>query len=156
MCGENSSLLHGNGGDVTHSLTGAGVASKSTQQFRLLPSKPEVKWHRKSTSQCYRDTDEREDPESILFSQDPEPATDELHTVVLSIKLPSGTRVQRCFRHADTLGSVVAFARWHSSEISVECEVSTSDVPKKTFDDFSLTLEEAGLTTRTLLHITPL
>ena len=78
--------------------------------------------------------------------------------------------MQRRFRPSNLLCHVVAFALQHCKEEEEEreeereeeeeeeedWELSTSDVPRKVFNNLSLSLKEAGLESRTLLHLTPL
>ena len=66
--------------------------------------------------------------------------------------------MQRRFRLSDLLCHVVAFALQHCKEEEEEedWELSTSDVPRKVFSNLSLSLREAELENRTLLHLTPL
>ena len=69
--------------------------------------------------------------------------------------------MQRRFKLSDLLCHVVAFALQHWKEEEEEeeeedWELSTSDVPRKVFNNLSLSLKEAGLESRTLLHLTPL
>lgn len=86
-----------------------------------------------------------------------EPPVDDPFAVLLCVKIPNGNRVQRRFRPSDLLCHVVAFALQHCKEEEEEdWELSTSDVPRKVFNNLSLSLKEAGLENRTLLHLTPL
>ena len=99
-----------------------------------------------------------------------EPPVDDPFAVLLCVKIPNGNRVQRRFRPSDLLCHVVAFALQHCKEEEEEreeereeeeeeeedWELSTSDVPRKVFNNLSLSLKEAGLESRTLLHLTPL
>lgn len=90
-----------------------------------------------------------------------EPLASEPHTVLLCVKVPSGCRIQRRFRLSDLLCHVMNFAIQHCAEEEEEedegdWELSTSDVPRRVFEDLSLSLKEAGLAVRTLLHLTRL
>ena len=86
-----------------------------------------------------------------------EPHVDDPFAILLCVKIPNGSRVQRRFRLSDLLCHVVAFALQHCKEEEEEdWELSTSDVPRKVFSNLSLSLREAELENRTLLHLTPL
>ena len=90
-----------------------------------------------------------------------EPPVDDPFAVLLCVKIPNGNRVQRRFKLSDLLCHVVAFALQQCKEEEEEeeeedWELSTSDVPRKVFNNLSLSLKEAGLESRTLLHLTPL
>ena len=86
-----------------------------------------------------------------------EPHVDDPFAILLCVKIPNGSRVQRRFRLSDLLCHVVAFALQHCKEEEEEdWELSTSDVPRKVFSTLSLSLREAELENRTLLHLTPL
>ena len=87
----------------------------------------------------------------------PEEPVDDPFAILLCVKIPNGSRVQRRFRLSDQLCHVVAFALQQCKEEEEEdWELSTSDVPRKVFSNLSLSLKEAGLESRTLLHLTPL
>ena len=87
-----------------------------------------------------------------------EPHVDDPLAVLLCVKIPNGRRVQRRFRLSDLLCHVVAFALQHCREEEEEedWELSTGEVPRKVFSNLSLSLREAELESRTLLHLTPL
>ena len=90
-----------------------------------------------------------------------EPPVDDPFAVLLCVKIPNGNRVERRYRLSDLLCHVVAFALQQCKEEEEEeeeedWELSTSDVPRKVFSNLSLSLKEAGLESRTLLHLTPL
>lgn len=81
----------------------------------------------------------------------PEPASDEPGCVVLAIKLPDGTRLERRFRQTDLLADVLLVAQEHSPRPLPPCELCTNDVPKKLLTDYGMTLKQAGLSVRTML-----
>jgi len=89
-----------------------------------------------------------------------EPLASDPHTVLLCVKVPSGCRIQRRFRLSDLLCHVMNSAIQHCAEEEEEeeggWELSTSDVPRRVFEDLSLSLKEAGLSVKTLLHLTRL
>ena len=85
-----------------------------------------------------------------------EPSSDEPGCVVLAIKLPDGTRLERRFRQTDLLADVMLVAQHHSPQPLPPCELSTNDVPRRLLTDYGITLQQAGLSVRTMLIITEL
>lgn len=85
-----------------------------------------------------------------------EPSADEPNSVVLAIKLPDGTRLERRFRQTDILADVILVAQNHSPQPLPPCELSTNDVPKKILTDYGMTLQQAGLSVRTMLILSEL
>ena len=85
-----------------------------------------------------------------------EPSNSDAHTVLLKIKLPNNNTVQRRFNFKkDCLYQVITFAHFLSQNEPLDVHSATicdSCVPKTVYSDFSLTLEEIGLTHNTLLH----
>ena len=86
----------------------------------------------------------------------PEPSTDDPNCVTLAIKLPDGTRFERRFHHTDLIADIIHAAQCHSTQPLPDCELFTSDVPKKLLTDYRLTLREAGLSVRTMLILSEL
>ena len=85
-----------------------------------------------------------------------EPSSDEPNCVVLAIKLPDGTRLERRFQQTDLLADVMLVAQHHSSQPLPVCELSTNDVPRRLLTDYGMTLQQAGLSVRTMLILTEL
>jgi len=85
-----------------------------------------------------------------------EPSGDDANCVTLAIKLPDGTRFERQFYHTDLVADIIHAAEHHSTQPLPDCELFTSDVPKKLLTDYSLTLQEAGLSVRTMLILSEL
>lgn len=85
-----------------------------------------------------------------------EPSSDEPNCVVLAIKLPDGTRFERRFRQTDLLADVMLVAQHYSPQLLPACELSTNDVPKRLLTDYGMTLQQAGLSVRTILILTEL
>ena len=86
----------------------------------------------------------------------PEPSSEEPNCVLLAIKLPDGTRLERRFRQTDLLTDVMLVAQRHCPQPLSACELSTNDVPKRVFTDHGMTLQEAGLSVRTMLILSEL
>ena len=92
------------------------------------------------------------------ISLPPEPSADNPLSVLLCIKLPSGGRAQRRFLTSDRLSAVLLFSVQQECDsevggVSSEWELSTSEVPKRTLHDTSVTLEGSGLSVNSLLHL---
>lgn len=72
--------------------------------------------------------------------------------LLLAVKLPNGTRIQRNFSTLDHLDCVLHFA-----EVSAQMDFSgcclVCDVPRAVFKDLSKTIGNSGLASRTVLHI---
>jgi len=85
-----------------------------------------------------------------------EPSSDEPNCVMLAIKLPDGTRFERRFRQTDLLADVMLVAQHYSPQPLPACELSTNDVPKRLLTDYGMTLQQAGLSVRTILILTEL
>ena len=96
-------------------------------------------------------------PTNIEFP--PEPPKDAPNTVMLKVRLSDGECFQRRFNYQTSrLRDVVqcAMSVMDSSLKEVnekQLTIRTNSVPKAVFSDLSLTLEEAGLTHNTLLHL---
>lgn len=86
----------------------------------------------------------------------PEPPSDEPNCVVLAIKLPDGTRLERRFRQTDLLADVMLVAQHHSPQPLPACELSTNDVPKRLLTDYGMSLQQAGISFRTMLILSEL
>ena len=86
----------------------------------------------------------------------PTPPSDELDCVVLAIKLPDGTRLERRFRQTDLLADVLLVAQDSCPQPLPPCELCTNDIPKRLLTDYGMTLKQAGLTVRTMLILSEL
>lgn len=73
--------------------------------------------------------------------------------IQLCLKLPSGERVQAEFNTLQRISELVSHAQQHCDVNLSECEVATNGVPRQVIRDWNLTLEEAGITVRTLLYL---
>lgn len=90
---------------------------------------------------------------SLQHTLPDEPADIEPGRVHLAIKLLDGSRHERWFRHTDTLGVVMAFAASLCNDQLPPCHFCTNEVPRRVFDDFSLSLSEAGINSRTVVYL---
>ena len=77
-------------------------------------------------------------------------------TVILGLKLPNGDRLQVELPLTTTLWNVVRCAEYHSGMELRECELFTNEIPRRIFDDKTLTLFDVGITVRTILHFSSL
>uniref|UniRef100_A0A6U3S7I6 UBX domain-containing protein n=1 Tax=Ditylum brightwellii TaxID=49249 RepID=A0A6U3S7I6_9STRA len=76
-------------------------------------------------------------------------------TARVRLTLPNGKRIDRRFYASDTVDVIRAFliVRFHEQEIPIENFSLSTNFPKKTFDDGSLTLKEAGLCPQAVMMI---
>lgn len=73
--------------------------------------------------------------------------------LLLAIRAPCGRRFQQHFEPTDTLQAVKARAEvMYGTQYGDAC-IQTMDVPRRTFTDMSMTLEQCGILSRTLLCI---
>ncbi|XP_067872914.1 UBX domain-containing protein 10 [Heterodontus francisci] len=71
----------------------------------------------------------------------------------LAVRYPSGQRFERCFRPSDTLQTILSVAEWKSNTNYTNSVVETMDVPRRSFNDLSKTLEECGIQNKSVLCI---
>ncbi|XP_038078305.1 UBX domain-containing protein 10-like [Patiria miniata] len=90
----------------------------------------------------------RHSQKSLTINDEPQEGEDR---VLIAVKLPEGERLQRYFRPSDSIADIVSFAEHTSQRVFSDCNVFTSDVPKKMIDDLTVTINKAGLGHRTLL-----
>lgn len=90
---------------------------------------------------------------SIQNTLPDEPKDTEPERIHLAIKLLDGSRHERWFRHTDTLGMVLAFAESVSTDKLPPCQFCTNDVPRRVFNNFSISLTQAGVISRTVLYL---
>ena len=109
------------------------------------------------------DKPRKSSPDGHLFherltnnSSSTEPSADDHNCVTLAIKLPDGTRFEKRFRHTDLISDIIHAAQHYSTKPLPDCELFTNDVPKKLLTDYSITLQEAGLSVRTMLILSEL
>lgn len=90
---------------------------------------------------------------SLHYSLPDEPTDAEPERLNLAIKLLDGTRHERWFRPTDTLGAVIAFAASVTKDELPPCLICTNEVPRRVFDNFSLSLSQAGINSRTVVYL---
>ena len=73
--------------------------------------------------------------------------------ICLAVKLPNGSRHERWFRHTDTLGTVLLFAKTVSKGHLPPCRLFTNEMPRRVFTDLSQTLRQSGISSRTVLYL---
>ena len=77
-------------------------------------------------------------------------------SVTLCLKLPNGDRLQTNLPLTSKLSDVVTYAENSSGVDLKECEIFTNEIPRRVFEDHSMTLLNAGITVRTVLHFSSL
>ncbi|CAH3155898.1 unnamed protein product [Pocillopora meandrina] len=82
-----------------------------------------------------------------------EPDDSEPGRIHLAIKLLDGSRHERWFRNTETLGTVLAFAQSCSKDRLPLCQFFTNEVPRQVFNNFDVSLTQAGINSRTVLHL---
>ena len=90
---------------------------------------------------------------SLQYTLPDEPKETEPQRIHLAIRLLDGSRHERWFRHTDTLGMVLAFAESVSKNKLPSCQFFTNEVPRRVFDNFTESLTQAGITSRTVLYL---
>lgn len=94
-----------------------------------------------------------EDSGSDDGSQRPLGATETAACLLLAIRAPCGRRFQQHFDPTDTLQAVKVRAEvMYGTQYGDAC-IQTMDVPRRTFTDMDMTLEQCGILSRTLLSI---
>ena len=73
--------------------------------------------------------------------------------VQVCLKLPGGERLQAEFDTSQRITDLVSYAQQFCGEDLSECEVATNEVPRQVVTDWQVTLEQAGITVRTLLYL---
>jgi len=76
-------------------------------------------------------------------------------TARIRLTLPNGKRIDRRFYANDTVDVIRAFlvVRFHEQEIPIENFALSTNFPKKTYEDGSVTLKEAGLSPQAVIMI---
>ena len=90
---------------------------------------------------------------SIQHTLSNEPSETEPGRIHLAVKLLDGSRHERWFRKTETLGAVMTFATSLCKDKLPPCQFCTNEVPRRTFDNLFLSLSQAGINTRTVLHL---
>lgn len=73
--------------------------------------------------------------------------------LLLAVRLPDGSRVAGYFDSKDSLREVFALAQDKLSNPLGHFELVTTEIPKRTFSDFSLTLDDVRIADKTLLNL---
>ncbi|XP_002129011.2 uncharacterized protein LOC100183946 [Ciona intestinalis] len=83
-----------------------------------------------------------------------EPSANE-ERLLLALKLPDGTRVQRYFRPSNNIHEVLAYAQIQYPVLQMSvCDICRMDsIPKKIITQYSKSLHELGIQNRTVLYI---
>ncbi|KAJ0036315.1 hypothetical protein NQD34_004992 [Periophthalmus magnuspinnatus] len=75
-------------------------------------------------------------------------------TMLLAIKDPGGRRFEQCFHSSDTLLSVRASAEvTYGVKFGGNTTIETMEVPRRSFNDMSLTLAQCGISNKSVLCI---
>lgn len=90
---------------------------------------------------------------SSQYTLPDEPKDTEPQRIHLAVKLLDGSRHERWFRQTDALGMVLAFAESMSKNKLPPCQLCTNEVPRRIFNNFSESLTQAGITSRTVLYL---
>ncbi|MBN3318685.1 UBX10 protein, partial [Atractosteus spatula] len=73
--------------------------------------------------------------------------------LLLAVRSPSGERFQRLFHPSDTLQTVIATAEAEHGTSYEGGIIETMEVPRRSFHNLSLTLEQSGICNRTVLCV---
>uniref|UniRef100_W5M292 UBX domain protein 10 n=1 Tax=Lepisosteus oculatus TaxID=7918 RepID=W5M292_LEPOC len=73
--------------------------------------------------------------------------------LLLAVRSPSGERFQHLFRPSDTLQTVIATAEAEHGTSYEGGIIETMEVPRRSFHNLSLTLEQSGIRNRTVLCV---
>lgn len=74
--------------------------------------------------------------------------------LLLAIRLPTGSRLQRYFRPSENLQTVVEFAEKTTGLDFAACQL-VCDAPRAVFNNRDVSIESSGLENRTVLHLRP-
>ena len=73
---------------------------------------------------------------------------------MLAVKLHTGKRIERWFRQQDTLRDIIRCAAYAAKSLEIlNLTLATNEIPKREFNNLSMTIAEAGIKHRTLLYI---
>ncbi|XP_015192316.2 UBX domain-containing protein 10 [Lepisosteus oculatus] len=78
---------------------------------------------------------------------------DREQNLLLAVRSPSGERFQHLFRPSDTLQTVIATAEAEHGTSYEGGIIETMEVPRRSFHNLSLTLEQSGICNRTVLCV---
>ncbi|KAM6924828.1 UBX domain-containing protein 10 [Xenentodon cancila] len=157
--------------DVFHMLQGSAAApSQSLNKYKVLPSignkQPEEslgKILNKTTPRLDRADDAvtriRSSEEARTAGPHrvtPEPSDEgrsSCNSLLLAVRAPCGRRFQQHFSPADTLLAVRVSAEARSGTRFGEVSIETMDVPRRTFTNLNMTLDQCGILNRSVLCI---
>lgn len=72
--------------------------------------------------------------------------------VQLCLRLPGGERLLAEFSTSQRIADLVSYAQQHCGEDLSKYELATNEVPRRVVPNWQVTLEQAGITVRTLLY----
>ncbi|XP_071805839.1 uncharacterized protein [Asterias amurensis] len=124
------------------------VRTKRSSSLSSVPSSNKRVSRREMRSQQFA---RRRNSQKSLSIPD-EPSIGE-ERFLIALKLPEGGRLQRFFRPLDSFLDIVSYAEKESGRSFSDCNVFTSDVPKRIVSDLSVSLRVAGFKDRTLLYL---
>lgn len=88
-----------------------------------------------------------------LKTNNDEPNENDANSVLIAIKLPNGEVVKRYFLKNDVILNVVKYASVKANIDFTKDNYILMEMPKKSIDNFSKTIEDYDLKNRTMLHI---
>ncbi|XP_015759225.1 PREDICTED: caspase-2-like [Acropora digitifera] len=132
-----------------------GVVSSNTTEFCSNPPVDSVqgKYGGRPLSRHDKQPTAGLSTQHTSFTFPREPPKEEVARIHLAVKLLNGSRYERWFRNSDTLEAVMAFAASVSTGKLPPCQFCTNEVPRRVFDNITLSLSQAGIQSRTLLHL---
>ncbi|EDV24234.1 UBX domain-containing protein 10 [Trichoplax sp. H2] len=84
----------------------------------------------------------------------PEPDDQDEDRIMLAVKLNNGKRIERWFRRSNTLNDIIRYAAYAAKSLEVlSLILVTNEIPKREFDNLSMTIAEADIKQRTLLYL---
>ncbi|XP_042739295.1 UBX domain-containing protein 10 isoform X2 [Lagopus leucura] len=73
--------------------------------------------------------------------------------LLLAIRSPSGQRFEHHFKPTDSLQTVLAIAEHQTAAKYERCSIETTEVPRRSFHDLSRSLQECGISHKSVLCI---
>ena len=133
---------------------GTGLVSKTNNCHSLSESQTRTRTQTDSNDTNYVSTLSKATASlSLHYFLPDEPTDAEPERLNLAIKLLDGTRHERWFRPTDSLGAVMAFAASVTKDELPPCLICTNEVPRRVFDNFSLSLSQARINSRTVVYL---
>lgn len=124
------------------------VRTKRSSSLSSVPSSNKRVSRREMRSQQF--ARRRNSQKSLSIPDEP---SDGEERFLIALKLPEGGRLQRYFRPLDSILDIVSYAERESGRSFSDCNVFTSDVPKRIVSDLAISLQVAGFGDRTLLYL---